>query len=326
MRSRRRGWRSWSRVVAFVAVTAIAGLGSGAAAPAGARTADATRLPLSWVRDSPVLGRGDTGTSVREWQGLMNDWLAVAASDDPLRLELDGAYGRLTDSITRRFQAVSGVPVDGIVGPLTRAALLSSPALIDAGAGPAAHEPSLEAGDAGPAVADWQQAMNTWFRATGAQPGLVAVDGEFGPSTRDATLAFQRSQGVTADGIVGPETRAALLSAPALANPVGHAAATPEVSPSTPAAGVCAPAAAVAVIRLGPDVPTPRCVIVSGSDQLRVVNDGPATRVTLGSFVADVAAGATVTTVPSVGEYVEPGARTLAVARYGDSGPDVIVR
>ncbi len=39
----------------------------------------------------------------------------------------------------------------------------------------------------------------------------VAVDGIFGPVTADAVRAFQRSKGLTADGIVGNQTWPALL-------------------------------------------------------------------------------------------------------------------
>lgn len=37
-----------------------------------------------------------------------------------------------------------------------------------------------------------------------------AVDGDFGPLTRDAVVAYQTKRGLTADGIVGPETAASL--------------------------------------------------------------------------------------------------------------------
>ncbi len=261
----------------------------------------------------------------------MNEWLAAAVPDDPYRLELDGSYGPLTDSITRRFQAISGLPVDGIVGPVTRAALLSSPALIASGAGPAAREPSVELGDRGDAVATWQRDLDVWFQATGAEPGGVAVDGVFGPATADATRSFQQSQGVTIDGIVGPETRAALLSAPALAN-AAKVPPSPDttvtMAPSRPAAGVCASADTTIVeIHLGPDAPMPRCIVVAGRlHWLRIVNDGAATRVTLGSFTAELEAGATITTDLPVRSYVDLGSRTLVVARYGDSGPDVVVQ
>jgi len=40
----------------------------------------------------------------------------------------------------------------------------------------------------------------------------VAVDGEFGPLTRRALLAFQRAYGLTPDGVVGPSTWGALVT------------------------------------------------------------------------------------------------------------------
>lgn len=39
---------------------------------------------------------------------------------------------------------------------------------------------------------------------------VIAVDGDFGPATEKAVIAFQKSKGLTADGIVGPKTWAAL--------------------------------------------------------------------------------------------------------------------
>ncbi len=44
--------------------------------------------------------------------------------------------------------------------------------------------------------------------AKGFSPG--AIDGEFGPNTRDAVVAFQEAEGLTVDGQVGPETAEAL--------------------------------------------------------------------------------------------------------------------
>ena len=45
----------------------------------------------------------------------------------------------------------------------------------------------------------------------GYSPG--AIDGQYGPSTKDAVLRFQRAGGLTADGILGPETLRALTRA-----------------------------------------------------------------------------------------------------------------
>jgi peptidoglycan hydrolase-like protein with peptidoglycan-binding domain len=45
----------------------------------------------------------------------------------------------------------------------------------------------------------------------GARNHKVTVDGEFGPKTREAVEAFQRSAGLTCDGIVGSQTWPALV-------------------------------------------------------------------------------------------------------------------
>ena len=41
--------------------------------------------------------------------------------------------------------------------------------------------------------------------------GMWGADGEFGPQTKSAVLAFQRRNGLEADGLIGPNTWAALL-------------------------------------------------------------------------------------------------------------------
>lgn len=55
----------------------------------------------------------------------------------------------------------------------------------------------------GPDVQQVQQALVRW----GAN---LAVDGVYGPGTRQAVERFQRSQGLVADGVVGPQTLAML--------------------------------------------------------------------------------------------------------------------
>jgi len=61
----------------------------------------------------------------------------------------------------------------------------------------------LAVGDTGPDVVEWQMFLKEhgYFTA-----GVAPV---FGPKTYNATLAFQRSQGLPDDGIVGPITKAA---------------------------------------------------------------------------------------------------------------------
>src|SRR6266581_1978281 len=64
--------------------------------------------------------------------------------------------------------------------------------------------PILKQGSSGPDVTDLQQKL----KDLGFDPN--GVDGNFGPGTRDAVIAFQQSKGLQADGIAGPATLAAL--------------------------------------------------------------------------------------------------------------------
>ncbi|MFN3428644.1 MAG: peptidoglycan-binding protein [Candidatus Sericytochromatia bacterium] len=88
-------------------------------------------------------------------------------------------------------------------------------------------QPKLSQGAQGPAVKDLQQALKTH----GFDPG--PVDGDFGPRTRGAVIAFQQARGLVVDGLVGPQTWGALgQSAPA-----GPAPAPAPVAAPSPSAG-----------------------------------------------------------------------------------------
>jgi putative chitinase len=64
--------------------------------------------------------------------------------------------------------------------------------------------PVLRQGSSGPDVTNLQQKL----KDLGFDPN--GVDGNFGPGTRNAVIAFQQSKGLQADGIAGPATLAAL--------------------------------------------------------------------------------------------------------------------
>jgi peptidoglycan hydrolase-like protein with peptidoglycan-binding domain len=66
--------------------------------------------------------------------------------------------------------------------------------------------PILKQGSSGPDVKDLQQKLTD----LGFDP--KGVDGNFGPGTQAAVIAFQQSKGLQADGIAGPATLAALQS------------------------------------------------------------------------------------------------------------------
>src|ERR1700730_8943059 len=63
---------------------------------------------------------------------------------------------------------------------------------------------TLNIGSSGPEVTALQKALQT----RGFDPG--AIDGSFGQGTQAAVIAFQKSEGLLADGSVGPRTAAAL--------------------------------------------------------------------------------------------------------------------
>ena len=75
-------------------------------------------------------------------------------------------------------------------------------------------QPTLQQGASGSAVIDLQQRL----QKAGFSPG--AIDGSFGPGTKAAVIAFQRSKGLVADGIVGPATWAALAPYGPVTTPV----------------------------------------------------------------------------------------------------------
>ncbi len=89
----------------------------------------------------------------------------------------------------------------------------------------------LRGGSSGPAVEDLQRRL----KAAGFDPG--PTDGQFGPKTRAAVIAFQQAKGLMVDGIVGPQTQGALLGgsqhAPAPApSPEPAPAPTPTPTPT----------------------------------------------------------------------------------------------
>ena len=71
------------------------------------------------------------------------------------------------------------------------------------------QEPILRTGSEGEAVKNLQGRLYTLGYYQGE------IDGQFGPATKEAVQAFQRQNGLEADGIVGGETRQILFSAEA---------------------------------------------------------------------------------------------------------------
>jgi peptidoglycan hydrolase-like protein with peptidoglycan-binding domain len=116
-------------------------------------------------------------------------------------LKVDGVFNAQLETAVKEFQQGAGLVADGVVDPLTWAALPDG--------GPM---PTLEVGSSGTVVTSLQNLL------TNGAPGQwvttpQGVDGSFGPHTKASVEAFQRWGGVAADGIVGDQTWAVSLHA-----------------------------------------------------------------------------------------------------------------
>jgi peptidoglycan hydrolase-like protein with peptidoglycan-binding domain len=157
-----------SRILRLVLLTLVAGtLVLGLHAPAQAAT-------------YPTLSQGATGPNVTSLQFLLTSRGRATAAD--------GDFGSGTRAAVTAFQSSVGLTADGIAGPATFGALVST----------------VRQGSSGPAVQALQVQLNKHGRT-------VSTDGAFGPATDSAVRAFQSANGLTADGIVGPATWQTLL-------------------------------------------------------------------------------------------------------------------
>ena len=134
--------------------------------------------------------------------------------------EADGKYGRATADAVYNFQKRNGLGRDGVAGPATLALLYSAAAATPTPAPTKAPDTNLQRGDASDAVRDLQQRLIDLGYLTGK------ADGKFGVSTYRALVAFQRANGLKADGIAGLKTLNLLNSTSALS------ANTPSITPA----------------------------------------------------------------------------------------------
>jgi peptidoglycan hydrolase-like protein with peptidoglycan-binding domain len=142
----------------------------------------------------PTISLGATGEPVRRLER------ALRRTPDP-GLPVDGVFGSQLETVVKQFQAGSGLVADGIVGPLTWAALPDG--------GPM---PLLQEGSTGAVVSSLQTLLtNGAVGAWNVTP--QGIDGVFGPHTKASVEAFQAWGGVAVDGIVGDQTWAVSLHA-----------------------------------------------------------------------------------------------------------------
>lgn len=140
----------------------------------------------------PVAEIGSNGHPIKTLQHLLR-----ARGQN---VAVDGEFGPNTEAAVKAFQASRGLAADGIVGPLTWAALVVQ----------------VKKGSQGDAVKGVQEEFQ--FRNLSGDPNIgPQIDGIFGPMTDAAVRGFQQAlsldiPSVEVDGIVGPVTWQALVS------------------------------------------------------------------------------------------------------------------
>jgi peptidoglycan hydrolase-like protein with peptidoglycan-binding domain len=127
------------------------------------------------ARRWPIVQIGQAGTAVRTVQ-----YLLVTRG---YTLAIDGVFGPETQREVRRFQVARNLRVDGIVGPQTWSALV------------VVTQRGLEG--------SYVKAVQSELSSSGLP---TAVDGVFGPITEGNVRAFQRRNGIKANGTVGMTT------------------------------------------------------------------------------------------------------------------------
>ena len=146
------------------------------------------------VPDMPMVYWGCTGDAVKTLQEKLN---AKGFNSG----NVDGIFGAKTYAAVTAFQKANSLGVDGIVGKLTWAKLYdATPVNVT----PVTTQPMLRTGSRGDAVRKLQELLNAKGYTCGS------VDGIFGSKTYAAVLAFQKANGLGADGIVGSLTWAKL--------------------------------------------------------------------------------------------------------------------
>ncbi len=157
-----------------------------------------------------VIRAGSMGEVVRRLQARLQE-LGYYTS------RLDGVY--LTDDIeaVRAFQSANGLKVDGKAGYETQTALYSDSAIrgnANLTGGETALVSTLRYGSEGNEVTTLQNRLIALGYLAGS------ADGKFGRDTKSAVIAFQKANGLSADGVVGTDTSAKLYASDVVSNTV----------------------------------------------------------------------------------------------------------
>jgi peptidoglycan hydrolase-like protein with peptidoglycan-binding domain/tetratricopeptide (TPR) repeat protein len=195
-------WRTLAITVVALAFPATAlGAGSSPAQPATSASARASAAPSPVAharlgRSVLALGSGYMSHGGSPLVRIVQRDLDAAGYPPG---HMDGLYGPRTRQAVVTFQAAHGLPVDGVVGPRTWAALSVPVLTLGPGAG---DQPGGERG---------VRSLQRRLVSGGISPG--PIDGRYGVLTEAAVRRFQRTHRLPVTGIAGPRTLALLTAA-----------------------------------------------------------------------------------------------------------------
>lgn len=217
-----------------------------------AQTLFAARAPTPAPLNAPhaQIRKGSTGPDVALWQTIV-------------RVTPDGIFGPITETATKAWQAAHGLAADGIVGPKTWGAALSS-------AGPIAPAPTASPAPTPVSFPTPSVPTVAPVSVAAAVQALAGVDPCYSGNAM-MVCAAQAALGITPDGKYGPATAAAVKrlvpGAPAACNtPLWWGKKTDNkctggVAPSVPAPSLPLPATPAASSTPAP-APTPIPVVI----------------------------------------------------------------
>lgn len=185
---------------------------SASATPKRTAAPRATATPV--INSHTYLRKGSSGKAVKQMQERL-------ISLGYLTGTANGKFDDSTEAGLMAFQRRNTRYADGVAGPETLAKLYSSSARKTSTSAGIIGD-SLRLGANGKAV----RTLQTRLKSLGYYRGTV--DGDYGAATVEAVKAFQRANGLTADGVAGSGTFAKLYSSSAKTYRQSLATATPK--------------------------------------------------------------------------------------------------
>ena len=159
---------------------------------------DKTSSDKEETKDDGTLKAGSTGTEVKALQERLKEL-------GYYKYTCDSSYGTRTVEAVKAFQKKNGLTADGVAGPATLKKLNSSSAVgandkTSSDKEETKDDGTLKSGSKGTAVKELQERLKELGYYS------YGCDGDFGERTVTAVKAFQKKNGLTADGIVGATT------------------------------------------------------------------------------------------------------------------------